>query len=42
MKNILYKSYIRLKKRLNNFIYINIYSFITPRSFDKKNTLLSF
>ena len=42
IKNILYKSYIRFKKRLNNLIYSDIYNFIISRSFNKEKYFIIF
>ena len=39
---MLYKSYIYLKKRLNNLIYIDIYSSITSRDFNKEKYFIIF
>ena len=42
IKNILYIFYIRLKKRLNNLIYIDIYSSITSYNFNKRKYFIIF
>ena len=42
MKNILYKSYIHLKERLNNLIYIDIYNLIILHDFNKRKYFIIF